>query len=129
MTQMISSIGSTYTMTIIVSEKEGVVIFRLKGRVISPGVKKILETVRETLTGHTSSPRLVFDFEEVTRIDGAGLGTFMKIYAEILPHGGRIAVINMNEHIRNVIVKTRLIAVLKCFKSEDDAVAALLQYS
>lgn len=116
-------------MKITVCEKEEVLIFRLKGRVISPSTKKVLEIVEEVLIRHTSSPRLVFDFREVTRIDGAGLGMFMKIYAKILPCGGKIAVININEHIRNVIVKTRLIAVLKCFKSEDAAVAALLQHS
>ena len=127
MTQMISSIGG-HTVKITVCEKEEVVIFRLKGRVISPGVKKVLETVEETLAGHASSPRLVFDFKEVTRIDGAGLGTLVKISSEILPRGGKIAVINMNPHIRNLIVKTRLITVLKYFKSEDDAVTTLLRH-
>jgi len=112
-----------------VCEKEEIVIFRLKGRVLSPSTKKVLETVEATLTRHTSSPRLVFDFREVTRIDGAGLGMLMKIHTEIFPCGGRIAVINMKKHIRNVIVRTGLIAVLKCFKSEDAAVAALLQHS
>lgn len=115
-------------MKITVCEKEEVVIFRLKGRVISPSVKKVLKTVEETLARYASSPRLVFDFREVSQIDGAGLGALMKIYAEIRPYGGKIAVINMNEHIKNIIVRTRLLAVLKCFKSEDDAVSALLQY-
>lgn len=115
-------------MKITVSEKEEVLIFRLEGRVISPSIKKVLETVEKTLTGHASSPRLVFDFREVTQIDGAGLGTLMEIYAGILPRGGKIAAINMNKHIRNVIVRTRVIAILECFKSENDAVAALLRH-
>ncbi len=95
---------------------------------ISPSSKKVLETVEETLTRHASSPRLVFDFREVTQIDGAGLGTLMKIYVGIFPRGGKIAAINMNNHIRNVVVRTRVIAILECFKNEDDAVAALLQH-
>lgn len=95
---------------------------------ISPSIKKVLETVEETLTRHASSPRLVFDFRKVTQIDGAGLGTLMKIHVRIFPRGGKIAAINMNKHIRNVVVRTRVIAILECFKSEDDAVSALLQY-
>ena len=95
---------------------------------ISPSVKKVLDTVEETLIQHVSPPRLVFDFREVSQIDGAGLGTLMKIYTKIRPRGAKIAVINMNKHIRNIIVSTRLIEVLKCFKSEDDAVSALLQH-
>ena len=95
---------------------------------ISSSTKRVLETVEETLTRHGASPRLVFDFEQVTRIDGAGLGTLMKIYVKIRPRGGKIAVLNPNKHIRNIIVRTRLITVLKCFKSENDAVTALLQH-
>ncbi len=115
-------------MKITVSKKEEVVIFRLKGRVIAPSTESVLETVEETLIRHASSPRLVFDFREVSQIDGAGLGTLMEIYAKIRPCGGKIAVINMNKHIRNIIIRTRLIAVLRCFKSEDAAVSALLQH-
>ena len=84
--------------------------------------------MEETLTGHASSLRLVFDFKEVTRIDGAGLGTLMKISSEILPRGGKIAVINMNKHVKSLIVMTRLTTVLECFKSEDDAITALLRH-
>ncbi len=115
-------------MTITVSEKKEVVIFRLRGRIISPCIKKVLEAVEETLTRHDSSPRLVFDFKEVTQIDGAGLGTLMKVSSEIIPCGGKIAVINMNKHVRKLIVMTRLTTVLECFKSEDDAVTALLRH-
>ena len=115
-------------MIITVSEKEEIVIFRLRGRIISPGIKKVLETVEETLTRHTSSPRLVFDFKEVTRIDGAGLGTFIKISSEIRPRGGKIAVINVNKHVRKLMVMTRLTTILEYFKSEDDAVTTLLRY-
>lgn len=114
-------------MTITVSKKEKVVIFRLKGKIISSGIKKVRDTVEEILTGHASSPRIVFDFNEVTLIDGSGLGTLVKIYTEILPCGGKIAVINMNKHIRNVFFMSRLDTVIKCYKSEDDAVIALMR--
>ena len=56
-------------MAITVSEKEGVVIFRLSGRIITPGVKEVSETVEEALAVHSSPPRLVFDFKEVTGMD------------------------------------------------------------
>lgn len=115
-------------MKITIYEKEKIVIFRLKGRVISPSIKKVLETVDETIAGRVPSPKLVFDFKEVTQINSAGLGMLTKIYIDILPHEGKIALINTNKHIRDVIIGTRLSAVLKCFKSEEDAVDALLQH-
>ena len=116
-------------MAITVSEKEGVVIFRLSGRIITPAVKEVSETVEEALAVHSSPPRLLFDFKEVTGMDSSGLGVLMKIYSEIHPQGGKIAVINVNKHVKNLIVMARLITVFKSFESEDDAVAALSQHS
>ena len=112
-------------MAITMSKKEGVLIFRLSGRIITPGVKEVSETVEKTLAAHVSPPRLVFDFKEVTGMDSSGLGTLMKIYSDIYPCGGQIAVINVNKHVRNLIVMARLITVFKNFENEDEAVAAL----
>ena len=116
-------------MAITVSEKEGVVIFRLSGRIITPGVKEVSEAVEEALAVHSSPPRLVFDFKEVTGMDSSGLGVLMKIYSDIHPRGGEMAVINVNKQVKNLIVMARLITVFKNFESEDDAIAALLQRS
>ena len=112
-------------MAITVSEKEEVIIFRLSGRIVSPGIEEISETVEEALTVSSSFPRLVFDFKEVTQIDSSGLGALMKTYADIHPRGGKIAVINVNKHVKNLIVMARLITIFKTFESEDDAIAAL----
>ena len=116
-------------MAITVSEKEGVIIFRLSGRIIAPGVKEVSRAVEEALAVHSSSPRLVFDFKEVTGMDSSGLGVLMKVHADIYPRGGKIGVINVNKHVKNLIVMARLITVFKNFESEEDAVAALLQHT
>lgn len=113
-------------MAITMSEKEGVIIFKLSGRIITPGIKEVSETIEETLAAHVSPPRLVFDFKEVTGMDSSGLGVLMKIYSDIYPRGGQIAVINVNKRVKNLIVMARLITVFKSFESEDDAVTALL---
>lgn len=112
-------------MAITTSEKEGILIFRLNGRIITPGIKEVSETVEAALAAHASPPRLVFDFKEVTGMDSSGLGVLMKIYSDIQPCGGKIAVINVNKHVRNLIVMARLITVFKNFESEDEAVVAL----
>lgn len=116
-------------MAITVSEKEGVVIFRLNGRIITPDTKKVSETMEAALATCASPPRLLFDFEKVTGIDSSGLGTLMKIYADIHPCGGKIGVINVNKQVKNLIVMARLITIFKSFENEDDAIAALLKHS
>lgn len=116
-------------MAITVSEKEGVIIFRLSGRIITPGVREVSETVEEALAVHSSPPRLVFDFKEVIGMDSSGLGVLMKIYSDIHRRGGEMAVINVNKQVKNLIVMARLITVFRNFETEDDAIAALLQRS
>ncbi len=116
-------------MIIKVSKKEEIVIFRLKGRFITPNNRKVLETVERTICGRIPYPKLVFDFKEVTLIDCAGLGTLMKISTDILRRGGRLAIINMNEHIKKITVMTHLSTVFECFNCENDAVTTLLEQS
>ncbi len=116
-------------MVITGSEKNEVIIFRLSGRIISPGIKEISETVEEALTVSSSPLRFVFDFKKVTQIDSSGLSVLMKIHSDIHPREGKIAVINVNKHVKNLIVMARLITVFESFESEDDAIAALSKKS
>ena len=116
-------------MAITVSEREGVLIFTLSGKIISLGIKEVSETIEETLAGQVSPPRLVFNFKEVTGMDSSGLGVLMKVYADIYPREGRIAVINVNKHVKNLIVMARLITVFESFENEDEAVNALLRHT
>ncbi len=115
-------------MAITVSEREGVVIFRLTGRMIAPGVKEISEAVEAALVTQTSPPKFLFDFKEVTGMDSSGLGVLMKVYSDIHPRGGEIAVINVNKQVKNLIVMARLITVFNSFESEEEAIAALLRH-
>lgn len=113
-------------MGINVLEREGVVIFKLSGRIIAPDVNEITAIVEETLAELSEPPKLVFDFKQVTGMDSSGLGAMMKIYAEIHPRGGKIAVINVSKHVKNLIVMARLITVFQNYDSEAEAIAALL---
>ena len=114
-------------MAITVSAKEGVVIFRINGRIIVPDSKKVSETLEAALSVCPSPPRLIFSFKEVTGVDSSGLGVLMKVYSDIHLSGGKIGVINVNKRVKNLIVMARLITVFKNFESEDDTIAALLQ--
>ena len=114
-------------MAITVSEKAGVLIFRLSDRIITPVTKTISGTIEAALSACASPPRLIFDFKKVTGMDSSGLGVLMKVYADIHPRGGKIGVINVNKNVKNLIVMARLITVFKNFENEDDAVATLLQ--
>ncbi|RKU17918.1 hypothetical protein C6501_03330 [Candidatus Poribacteria bacterium] len=113
-------------MAIIQSERDGVFIFKLDGKIIAPDVQELTDVVQNALSQANDSPKLVFDFKDVTGMDSSGLGALMKIYAAIHPLGGTIAVINVNKHVKNLIVMARLITVFRNFESEDEAIWELL---
>ena len=116
-------------MAITQVERDSVIIFKLEGRIIAPDVQELTNTVQNTLSQINDPPKLVFDFKDVTGIDSSGLGALMKIYADIQPRGGTIGVINVNKHVKNLIVMARLITVFRNFETEDEAVRALLNPS
>lgn len=112
-------------MAITQSQRNGVFIFKLDGRIIAPAIQEVTEVVENVLTQIEEPPKLVFDFKDVIGMDSSGLGALMKIYTEIQPRGGKIAVINVNKHVKNLIVMARLITVFRNFENEDEAVCAL----
>lgn len=116
-------------MAITVSEREGILIFRLSDRIIISSAQEVLETVTEMLAGHPAPAKIVFDFKAVTGLDSSGLGALMEIHSKIRPGGGDIAVINVNKQVKNLIAMARLITVFEHFESEDAAITALLQPS
>lgn len=113
-------------MAITQSQRDGVTIFKLDGRIIAPHISEVTDLVEQELKKMEDPPNLVFDFKDVTSMDSSGLGAIMKIYTDVQPRGGSIAVINVNKHVKNLIVMARLITVFQNFESEEDAVNALL---
>ena len=113
-------------MAITQSEQDGVFIFKLQGRIMGPDIQDLNNTVQSVLAQVDDTPKLVFDFKDVIGMDSSGLGALMKIYADIHPRGGNIAVINVNKHVKNLIVMARLITVFRNFETEEEAVWALL---
>ena len=113
-------------MAIIQLEQDGVHIFKLEGRIMGPDIQELKDTVEKALSEISETPKLVFDFKDVIGMDSSGLGVLMKIYADIHPLGGTIAVINVNKHVKNLIVMARLITVFRNFETEEEAVWSLL---
>lgn len=112
-------------MTTAIHYKQGVAILKPTGKIISTAIPEF----RKTMVKHidtTYTPRVLIDFERVHKMDSAGLGVFITAYnIARSKEGGRIGIINVGKHIRNVVVQTRLINIFEHYKNEDAAIAAL----
>ena len=112
-------------MNINTEYRRGVIVMRLSGRIVGTGGLELRQEIAEHLRSYPGSPRFLFDFAEVSRMDSSGLGTLIGLHVSIERRGGRIGVIGVSSNINNLLVIERLITLFEHFDSEVDAIAAL----
>jgi anti-sigma B factor antagonist len=108
---------------ILETEREGVAILSLRGRLTSgPPV----ETLRETLErldadGRT---RIVLDFRDCDYIDSSGLGCLVFAHTRIARANGHMTLFGLNRRGLELMVLTKLATVFRILDNEIDAVDA-----
>ena len=113
-------------MTTTTRYKEGVAILEPTGRIIGTAIPELREImIKQVATTYT--PRVLIDFGNVYRMDSAGLGVFLNAYNMARAREGRIGIINVGRHIRNLVVQTRLINLFEHYENEEVAVASLTE--
>ncbi len=111
-------------MATLTHSKNGVSILEPTGKIIGEAIPEL----RQTLIKHvdsTQTPSILINFEHVHKMDSAGLGVFITAYNMVRAKGGRIGIINVGRHMRNLIVQNRLIRLFERFDTEDAAISAL----
>ena len=112
-------------MDINVENRDGVIILKLGGRIVGIAGGELRQVIEEQLQDASESPKFLFDFADVSRMDSSGLGTLIGLHVSVARKGGRIGVINVSNNINNLLVIGRLITIFEHFDSEVDALAAL----
>ena len=112
-------------MDVDVKHREGVIVLKLSGRIVGLGGGELRQVIEEQLQDASESPKLLFDFADVSRMDSSGIGTLVGVHVSIARKGGRIGVVNVSNSINNLLVIGRLITTFEHFDSEDEAIAAL----
>lgn len=112
-------------MDVNVETRDGVIILKLGGRIVGIAGGELRQVVDEQLKDAPASPKFLFDFADVSRMDSSGLGTLIGLHVSIARRGGRIGVINVSNNINNLLVIGRLITIFEHFDSENDAIAEL----
>ena len=110
-------------MTTIIRQKNGTTILELTGKIIGEAVPELRATMIKQI--HASKkPCFLINFEQVRKMDSAGLGLLVNMYAMTKQKKGRIGVINIGKNIKNLIVQSRIINIFEHFSTEDAAVKA-----
>ena len=112
-------------MDVNVEHKEGVIVLKLSGRIVGIAGGELRQVIEEQLQSASESPKFLFDFADVSRMDSSGLGTLIGLHVSVARKEGRIGVINVSNSINNLLVIGRLITTFERFESEAEAIAAL----
>ena len=102
------------------TEREGVTILALKGRLTVGEASTIREKVNELLPqGHKN---VIFDLGNVDYIDSTGLGSMVICYTTIKKAGGALKLLNLNKRNIELLLLTKLHTIFEVFSDEQDAV-------
>ena len=111
-------------MTTQIRQQNGISILEPNGKITEHSVLELRGVILPQIET-SDTPRILINFEQVNKIDSLGLGTLIEAHAAASQKQGRMGVINLGKHIRNLIVLSRVLNLFEHFDSEDAAVAGL----
>ena len=112
-------------MEVNVTIRDGVIILKPVGRIIGVTANELGQAIEAHLSDASESPKFLFDFADVPRLDSSGLGKLMALHVSIARKGGRIGVINVNKPIDHRLAIGSPIAIFEHFDSEAEAIVDL----
>ena len=107
-----------------IRQQDGISIVEPKGRIVGSAAAELRKTIVPQIEAY-DEPRLLINLENVHKIDSIGLGVLVEAHIIATKKKGRIGIVNLGKHIRNVIIITRLIHLFEVFDNKDTALSAL----
>lgn len=105
-----------------VTQHDQGLVVSLTGEIDYNQSHKLLAALNEQVEKRPS--RLVIDLSEVDYMDSSGLGTLVKIFQQVNAYKGKMALVAMNDRVRNAFEITRLDKFFAIHDSVDEALNA-----
>src|SRR5262249_16927301 len=102
------------------SEREGIVILALKGRLTVGEASSVREKVSELVA--QGRKNFILDMGGVDYIDSTGLGAMVICYTTVKKAEGTTKLLNLNKRNIELLVLTKLHTIFEVFSDEQDAV-------
>ena len=95
------------------------IVVRCSGKITSDTIQYLKATVKPLLS---ESKTVVLDLTHVTYMDSSGLGAIVGLYISAKAVKGRLKLINLNEHLKEIFSITRLGQVLAQGRDPEDLI-------
>jgi len=102
------------------SDREGIVILSLKGRLTVGEASLVREKVNELVAA--GRVNVIFNLEHVDYIDSTGLGSMVICFTTLKKAGGALKLLNLNKRNIELLLLTKLHTIFEVFSDEQDAV-------
>jgi anti-sigma B factor antagonist len=101
-------------------EREGIVIFDMRGRLTAEEASALREAVAELRSAGKNQG--ILNLEEVDYIDSTGLGTMVIGFTSLQKAGGNLKLLNLTRRSLELMLLTKLETVFEIFDDEQNAV-------
>lgn len=103
----------------------GIPILEPHGKIVGPAVSELREKLALELLDASDAPCFLINFKHVHKIDSSGLGMLVNVHVIATQLKSRIGIINVGQHIKSLLILSRLVNVFEHFESEEAAILAL----
>ena len=107
-------------MKLTVKEKEGVSIFKIKGKMLigedTISFRKKLLEVLET------NDKILIDLSDCKYMDSAGIGEMVRSLMTVQDRKGQLKIMNLSKKVKNLFYNLRLISTFNIYSDETEAV-------
>jgi anti-sigma B factor antagonist len=106
---------------------ESVVILDLKGQIKLGDGNVSLRLAVNKLIGR-GVKNVLINLAGVTTVDSCGLGEIVSAYVSFRKTGGMLKLLGVTNRIQDLMVITKLVTVLNCYKTESDGVKSFRNF-
>ena len=111
-------------MAIQIRRLDGVVVVEPHGRIVGSKVAELRTALLPEARAY-DYPRILINLAHATGMNSSGLGILIQAHGIVKHKNGRMAVIHVGKHIKNLLVLSRLTSLFEHFDNETQAIAAL----
>lgn len=101
-----------------------VIVVEPHGRIVGENVSALQDAILPEVKAF-DHPRILINLEHATAMGSQGLGVLIQTYATVKRKKGRIGVIHIGRHIKNLLILSRLTTLFEHFETEAEAIEAL----